>query len=151
VRALDHVRLYCMAGETLEIHEHRASWSALPGGGITVPTRDTFLFERDWMRDTWLGDLRSNTVWRPGVDSLRAAVHANIARPSAPTMLKTGVGKRRDVTDTACTRRCPMHKKDTVRLSAEERGVCQEIVQRSRNVGKGQARADAAQGGCRWA
>jgi hypothetical protein len=43
------------------------------------------------------------------------------------------------------TRRFPMHKKYVVRLSDEERGVCQEII------AEVSSRADAAQNRCGWA
>ena len=57
------------------------------------------------------------------------SVEANIG-PSAPSRLKVGVPGNAGICDTHGHKEAPMIKKYVVRLTDEERGVCQEIIKK---------------------
>src|SRR5436305_13552400 len=53
---------------------------------------------------------------------------AKAKNPSTSSTVRIGVGHFGSFWDTSWYKECPMNKKHVVRLSAEERGICQEVI-----------------------
>src|SRR5436305_9350818 len=53
---------------------------------------------------------------------------AKAKNPSTSSTVRIGVGHFGSFWDTSWYKECPMNKKHVVRLSAEERALCQEII-----------------------